>query len=454
MLGIELTLASRTGYGRPAGRPGSGMPPRLLARLVQPGQKGWVGRSLSWSKLDSQFGYGGWPSPQVRVLQEMYAVFRARSGQPFYYGYGDNKSIDLSAFESRQLWPLLDEAAAVGLHLVRGRNRGSLDGYHSAELCLDLTRAEPLAPLVITPQIRLDGAPAAITVACFLGSEGHGLVYADRAETQRSDDYAHWRFQLARTVKPVSRQLQELVLGQQQVEIPAAALTRFQEAYYPRLRATATVISTDGAFTPPEITGPVLALRAAYTGRHHLELTWAWDYQVGDSPFRVPLQAPAAEAAYRDLAAERAIVTSLGLAPGRFGLLRTDPVSDGPQPSLAPVVALSGLDTMRFSTELLPQLADHPDVTVEITGDPADYREAGDSLSISVSADETPDDPDWFDLGITITVAGTRRPVRRRLRGAQPSRALSAARRRGLLLAPETGTPGPGPADRRGAGAA
>ena len=122
------------------------------------------------------------------------------------------------------------------------------------------------------------------------------------------------------------------------------------------------------------------------------------------------MQGPAAEIPYRDRAAERAIVASLGLTPGRFGLLRTDPVSDEPQPSLAPQVRLSGLDTMRFSTEVLPRLADHPDVTVEITGDPADYREAGDSLSISVSTGEVPDDPDWFDLGITITVAGREVP--------------------------------------------
>ncbi|MGI8450944.1 MAG: SNF2-related protein [Streptosporangiaceae bacterium] len=414
VLGIELTLAADAGLGRPRalaeGAPPR--PPRLLARLVQPGQKGWVGRSLSWAKLDSQYGYGGWPAPQVQLLQEIHAAYRARSGQPFYYGYGygDDKLIDLSAFESRQLWPLLDEVAALGLHLVRGRNLGSLDGYRSAELCLDLTRPDPLAPLVITPKIRVDGAPAAITAICFLGTEGHGLVYADRAETRRSDDCTRWRFHLARTVKPVPRQLQQLVLGGEQVEIPAAELTRFQEAYYPRLRAAATVISSDDAFTPPAITGPALLLRAGYTGRHDLDIGWAWNYQVGDSPFRVALQAPAAEAPYRDLTAERAIVASLGLTPGRFGLLRTDPVPGEPQPSLAPLVRLSGLDTMRFSTELLPLLKDHPDVTVEITGDPADYREAGDSLSISVSADEVTDDPDWFDLGITITVAGREVP--------------------------------------------
>ena len=178
MLGIELTLVPDA---RPAfsGELTEGdAPPRLMARLVQRGRKGWAGRSLSWAKLESQYGHDGWPARQTQLLQEMYAVYRARSGQPIYYGYGygDDKSIDLSAFESRQLWPLLDEAAELGLRLVRDRNLGSLDGYHSAELCLDLTRAHQPGPLVVTPQIRLDDAPAAITVISFIGTEGHGLV--------------------------------------------------------------------------------------------------------------------------------------------------------------------------------------------------------------------------------------------------------------------------------------
>ena len=35
---------------------------------------------------------------------------------------------------------------------------------------------------------------------------------------------------------------------------------------------------------------------------------------------------------------------------------------------------------MRFTTELLPLLTDQPGVIIEVTGQPADYREAGDSL--------------------------------------------------------------------------
>ena len=139
--------------GRPADGPAGPAGPEGLGRpLTELDEAGFPVRFTTAGR-----------APQVQLLQEIYAVYRARSGQPFYYGYGygDDKSIDLSAFESRQLWPLLDEAAALGLRLVRGRNLGSLDGYRSAELCLDLTRADQSGPLVITPQIRVDGAPAA-----------------------------------------------------------------------------------------------------------------------------------------------------------------------------------------------------------------------------------------------------------------------------------------------------
>ena len=78
-------------------------------------------------------------------------------------------------------------------------------------------------------------------------------------------------------------------------------------------------------------------------------------------------------------------------------------------PALAPRTRLTGIDTMRFSTELLPLLADQPGLIVEVSGEPADYREAGDSLRIAVSTDEVAGDTDWFDLGVTITVEG--RPV-------------------------------------------
>ena len=425
VLAIELTLSGDARPARMRGRPADGPPLKLLARLVQPGKNGgWVGGGLSWAKLDSLHYHGGHPAAQVRWLREMYTVYRScsRSGYSSYgysygdsygYSYGDQKSIDLSAFESRRLWPMLDEAESIGLRLVYGRKLGVLEKYRSAELCLDVI-TEPSGALMITSLIRVDGTDTGAAPVRFIGTEGHGLVYVDPAEAQRGGDHGSWRFRLARLATAVPPQLQRMALEDQRLEVPPAEQSRFCDGYYPRLRHATTVISSDGSFTPPAISEPTLVLGASYGTGHDVDVSWEWAYQVGGSRLRASLHPSSPEAGYRDLGAERTILANLDLPPGYSGLLRCDPASGdpegGPEPALAPHARLGGIDTMRFTTELLPLLADQPGVAVEVTGDPADYREAGDSLRIGVSAGEVAGDTDWFDLGVTITVEGRRVP--------------------------------------------
>ena len=139
-------------------------------------------------------------------------------------------------------------------------------------------------------------------------------------------------------------------------------------------------------------------------------MSWEWAYQVGDSPLRTPLAAGGPDDGYRDLGAERALLAGLDLPLDRYGLLGQDAGAAGAAaPALAARTRLTGVDTMRFTTELLPLLADQPGLIVEVIGEPADYREAGDSLQIAVSTEEVTGDTDWFDLGVSITVEG--RPV-------------------------------------------
>ena len=54
------------------------------------------------------------------------------------YGYGDQKTIDLSACESRHLWPILDQAREIGLPVVYPGNLGPVPPPGTAELCLDV----------------------------------------------------------------------------------------------------------------------------------------------------------------------------------------------------------------------------------------------------------------------------------------------------------------------------
>jgi superfamily II DNA or RNA helicase len=407
-LAVELALAAGLGQAARTGLTAL----RLTARLVRPGKNGgWIAGDLSWGRLDALSYAGDYSGQQVRLLRELHALYQASAGHDGYYGYryGDEKSIELSSIGSRQLWPLLDEARAAGLQLVYPGKRGLLDGYQEAGFCLDVTRGQA-GGLEIVPLIRGgDGTP--VVPVAFIGAEGHGAVYIDRAQAAADGDPRSWRFGLARLGRPVPPALQRMALGSERLEVPAAEEPRFREQYYPRLQQAADLISSDGSFTPPAIVGPDLVLCAGYGAGHELDVSWEWAYQVGESPQRMPLDAAGSGDGYRDLAAERVLLAGLGLLPlDRYGLTgRGGGPAGAAAPALLPRTRLTGIETMRFSTELLPLLADQPGLTVEVSGVPADYREAGDTLRITVSTDEVAGDTDWFDLGVTIAVAG--RPV-------------------------------------------
>ncbi|MGA8254113.1 MAG: SWIM zinc finger family protein, partial [Mycobacterium sp.] len=78
-LAIELSLSV------------SGPSPTLDARLVRPGKRGgWVAGDLSWAKLN-MLRHCGYPDAQLRLLQELYATYRASSSNStgyYRYSYG------------------------------------------------------------------------------------------------------------------------------------------------------------------------------------------------------------------------------------------------------------------------------------------------------------------------------------------------------------------------------
>lgn len=408
-LAMELALTGGAGQARWGGPRTAQAPLRLTARLVRPGKNGgWAGGELGWGRLDALRYSRDYSEQQVRLLRELYVLYQACEGSGGYYGYryGDDRSIELSSVGSRQLWPLLDEAEAAGLRLVYPGKRGELGRYEEAEFCLDVTRGDA-GGLRMAPVTRADDGKPSLPVT-FIGAEGHGAVCIDPADA--AGEPGNWRFRLARLARPVPPPLQRMALAGGLLEVPAAEEPRFRDRYYPRLRQAAAVISSDGSFTPPVICGPDLVLRARYGSGHELDVNWEWAYRVGDSPQRAPLGAGGPGDGYRDLAAERALLAGLDLPLGRYGLLTRDDGAPGaPGPELAPHTRLTGIGTMRFTTELMPLLADHPGLVIEVDGEAADYREAGDSLRIAVSTDEVDGDTDWFDLGVTITVEG--RPV-------------------------------------------
>ena len=194
-----------------------------------------------------------------------------------------------------------------------------------------------------------------------------------------------------------------MLLGGERLEIPASELDRFAVEICPALRHVATVSSSDGTFTPPEISEPALVLRASYGAEHALELDWAWAYRIGSQARQAPLGIGTAAPGFRDRRAERAILAETVLAG--TGLERLGLLDATARPAEVPAVSLAGVETMRLTTEVLPRLQEYG-VSVEVVGEPADYRDVSDSLTIGVSTAEIAGESDWFGLGVTISVEG------------------------------------------------
>jgi superfamily II DNA or RNA helicase len=401
-LAIELTLR-RALPTRWAGSAAASESLELWARVVREGKRGWVSGELSWGRLGALRFRGDYDADQVRVLHDLYALYLARTGSGYNEAqlrYGDGKLLELSAITSGAVVPLLREATRVGLRLVHAEPAlGELPPILDTDLCLNVTAPDgPGAPLQVAAVLRAGGTFGDLEPVAFLGN-GSGAVVRSAAEDELPGNPGSWPLQIVALSTPASVAVRRMALRHEHLTVPPTHHDRFLSEFFPQLSKLGEVVSTDGSFTAPEISPPTLLLQADFGEDHALALHWHWSYRVGEQERRLPLGSTAG-GAYRDAAAEAAVLA--GLEPGlsAYGVGR----SSGP--GVDEPLEIGGIDTMQFTTEWLPRLRNQSGVQVELSGTPADYREAGDSLQIAVSTKALANDGDWYDLGVSITVDG------------------------------------------------
>ena len=394
-------------------RAGAG-PMRLLATLKRRGARdGWVKASLTWGGLDSwQARNGEYDPQQLALLRELHAIQRVSDARPAYrysYGYGTEKTLELDACDSTQLWSLLKEAERTGLRLVhREAGLGDVRVDHGGELVIDVTQ-DPDHGSLVRAVLHVDGIAAEhLQPLLFIGARGHGVVCAQAGAVSPGRESTDGRLRLVRLARPAPVLLQRMLLGRERLTVPAGEMQRFADELCPALRNVAAVVSSDGSFEVPEISEPGLVLRASYGPGHVLDLEWQWAYTVGAVERRAALGDSQDSPGFRDPAAERATLAALDLAG--TGLEHIGLLDHGGRPAAVHPIRLTGMDSARLSSEILPGLAGRADIGLELVGEPADYRDVGDSLMIGLSTAELAGDRDWFELGVTITVEGREVP--------------------------------------------
>ena len=382
--------------GRPRATPETGRA-QLRIRPVVPGVRGgWIRTGVSWETFaGGYYGFG-----QVSYSDEhrdaLTAIADAHRRSVRAFGYGRMPDAIL-----------LDHLGPGWVQLLRAADRAGVrlltdladDGHVAfapdvAELVVDVVRTDDGAEL--HPHLDLPVAPG--TDTHLVGSPATGFWLRD-ADT----------LVVGALAEPLDGTRQRLLdLGT--VEVPDEDWARFTVTHLPGLRRKARVRSLSPEVDLPEAVPPRLALTVTVEPGHRTHLRWGFRYGEAAGGVLVPIDGETPDP-MRDRAAERRLVEDLravqpvaGFAPLWQVVAR--------QTRLVPELRLHGLSTIAF-TELLPVLEGLSEVEVTVEGEVADYSEAVEAPLIQVSATDAEGSgaTDWFDLGISVSVAGEEVPL-------------------------------------------
>ncbi len=360
----------------------------LSVRPLVPGARGaWIKGEVSWDALRR--------SPErfrpaaARWFAELYGIAAGmRAGAAFT---AVSEWLPLDAVGSAHLWPHLAAAEAAGVAIVAAHPRQTVRMARHAAISAEVGDLAD-GVLRVAARLEIDGEAIDPRDARPLGSGG---VYA----------FARERDPVPVVLAPVElpAALAALV-GTDAVRVPAADRTEFVRDAYPGLAAGTRVVAAPGS-TLPAAPGAALRVAVDFAPGHRVSYTLDWQRPGGaTAPFAA--DAGESEGALAD-AARRAWAAASSLP-------------------FAASATLRDADAAVFSSAVLPALEALGGVSVRITGTRPAYRELTGDPSVRVTT-VAGADPDWFELGVIVTIDGRAIPF-----GALFT-ALSRGRRRMML---------------------
>ena len=338
----------------------------------------WIKGGVSWDVLRRPTI--AYDPAQARWFAELHSI--GRDVRSFGVFSDVSEWLTLDDIESSLLWPHLAGAAGLGIPLVPTRRGTTVALATTATVAL---RAQRTARgLDVVPVVTIDGEHVDAAGVRPVGRTG---VYRFAAQREGID------IVLAAVALPDP--LPALLTAREAVTVPTDETEEFIREHLPRLARRLDVEAPGIEVAPPP--RPELVMLVRFEPAHRLVYTLSWRYGDGDL---LGLDSPGLDSLGddRDVAAERAIRE-------RVESLWRDHVPVG----FATSGSLTGLDAAKLSSRLLPVLEAETDVRVEISGERPQYRELAGDPRIDVTTVET-SDPDWFDLGVVVTIDGRRIP--------------------------------------------
>ncbi|MGW8483763.1 DEAD/DEAH box helicase [Microbacterium sp. NPDC055903] len=398
-LGIELRRRATTGRHQWSPKPAESAHPRDLVR--DPGQVLLAVRPLLRSDATGNWIQGDATWDTIRRSPLRFAADQVRWFTDFLGIARDSMLsgtagdwIVLDHVGSQLLWPLLDAASAVGIPLVATQKHTDLVRFDRADVTVRITGTDELE---IGADVTIDGEHQDSARIRAIGKSG---LYAWEVRGAR----VHLQLGPA-DISPIMMTL----MGEgEDVVVPAAEREAFIREAYPALVRQGGLVLAEGLELPP-VVAPVAVLDVRFGRGHRLEYALAWEYE-GFGRFPVG----AGSEPVRDPDAEREILEGIANVWSQHSAL-----------SFRVSGSLNDLDTAEFVAEVMPAL-EADGVRVEISGRSRSYRELTGVPEITVSTVETTQ-PDWFDLGVLVTIDGKTIPF-------QPLFTALAMRRTKLML--------------------
>jgi len=369
----------------------------------------WVRAGLAWNNLTFQVRELNLDPAQHRWFSEFVAVYRAVR---LVYSNQETDWIYLDQFTSPLLWHFLDEAAVLGIELVGVGKQTTVAVARTAAVSLDVTQAG--RGVRLTTRLTIDDTALRPDECGTIGTHGlYSYSFTPKAS-----------FVLAPTAQPLTNEQSRLIGRAASALIPAPDVPEFLTEFYPVLRRSLQIESTDASVTFPEATPPALVLTAHFSASHTLRLTGRIEYREGSQVTLLALHSAPGESFVRDDAAEaelRGAVDALlnpesaappatatsaaSTVPAVPAAPPVPPVPPVPLALLAVGITRRGIDAAEFTDKVLSKLRRLPGVRVDVVGTEPDYRELTATPRLTVTIVET-DQRDWFDLGVLVSVDG------------------------------------------------
>ncbi|MFJ6652310.1 DEAD/DEAH box helicase [Microbacterium sp. NPDC091313] len=402
-LGVELRQRDAYDPRRWDPRGTAAVTPRALASrqdelsiavrpLVGGARGGWIKGDATWDEVrrhPERFA-----AAHAAWMTELHAL--AMTGRAVGAFAATAEWLSLDDIVSTHLWPHLQRAAEVGVAIVAAHAQQEVRLAAAAVVGVRLDRAAD-GGLRVSAEVAVDGEQVDASTVRPLGSAGLFSFTLHR-------DPIPVLLAPAMLPDPLPVLLREGAL-----EVPAADTAEFLRDAHPVLARRTRVTAAPG-LALPAAPRPVLQVTADFRPGHVLAVRSEWVYAD-----RAPVAFDAAAGDDRDRRAEAEIA---GHVRERW--------AQASRIAFASHSVFQGTDAAELSAHVLPALETLADVRVVVTGTRPAYRELTGDPSVRVSTVEGPD-PDWFDLGVVVTIEGRTIPF-----GALFS-ALSRGRRRMLL---------------------